>query len=563
MKNNRGITLIALVITIIVLIILAGVVIILSIGENGIFKKVEEAREKYEIETIREKVEIEIMNQEIEEITLGNEITVDLVLQELLGEGIFESIDKETKIGYIGDYEVKLKYNEEQKVVIEYIKKAIGAIATYTLEPKDYTNEEEVSILLTVKGGVKSVTKPDGLVVYPTNNEIALNYQVTSNGTYTFKIEEANGNKVQKNVIIDTIDRLSPNDFEITAECVDFKITVKGSTTDAEADENNVKSGIEKYEYYIKRVIDTEYTKYETNEIEIGEYGIYEIYISAYDKAGNIKNSNIITIEKPSITKRYVDYAIDLNGDGNTTNDWMIFYEEDGTTNPDYEGATYIIAASYVPYTKMQKSISNAGMKLYSGTYRIYWSSAPSYVTITDEVKSIFMYNYTGTTNPNAKCVSRLLNTAGWKDDFVTAELALKGGMAIGGPTINMWCASWNKIYPRSNEKLNATISGTGYKLNGVDTLSIASYSGYATDAPNVFFPTKLQESDATYSYWIASPSSYANNRVLSIRHYGTAIYHDYSYYGGGIRPLVYLPASIKLEQDEENNNLYHINYEE
>ena len=42
-KEEKGITLIALVVTIIVLLILAGVAISLSIGENGIFKRAEEA----------------------------------------------------------------------------------------------------------------------------------------------------------------------------------------------------------------------------------------------------------------------------------------------------------------------------------------------------------------------------------------------------------------------------------------------------------------------------------------------------------------------------------------
>lgn len=49
LKNERqkGITLISLVITIIILIILAGVGINLSLGENGIFRRAKEARDKY------------------------------------------------------------------------------------------------------------------------------------------------------------------------------------------------------------------------------------------------------------------------------------------------------------------------------------------------------------------------------------------------------------------------------------------------------------------------------------------------------------------------------------
>ena len=47
MKREKAITLISLVITIIILIILAGVGINLSLGENGIFKRAKEAKNKY------------------------------------------------------------------------------------------------------------------------------------------------------------------------------------------------------------------------------------------------------------------------------------------------------------------------------------------------------------------------------------------------------------------------------------------------------------------------------------------------------------------------------------
>ena len=47
LKGQKGITLVALVITIIVLLILAGVTITLTLGENGIFKTSEKAGENY------------------------------------------------------------------------------------------------------------------------------------------------------------------------------------------------------------------------------------------------------------------------------------------------------------------------------------------------------------------------------------------------------------------------------------------------------------------------------------------------------------------------------------
>ena len=47
LKNTKAITLVALVITIIVLIILATVSIQLSLGDNGIFNRAKTAKEKY------------------------------------------------------------------------------------------------------------------------------------------------------------------------------------------------------------------------------------------------------------------------------------------------------------------------------------------------------------------------------------------------------------------------------------------------------------------------------------------------------------------------------------
>ena len=59
-KNaTSGITLIALVITIIILLILAGVVLNLTLGEHGILKKAEQAGEQYKISEILEKLELE------------------------------------------------------------------------------------------------------------------------------------------------------------------------------------------------------------------------------------------------------------------------------------------------------------------------------------------------------------------------------------------------------------------------------------------------------------------------------------------------------------------------
>ena len=59
--KNKGITLIGLVITIMVLLILAGVTIAALSGENGILMRATEAREKTNEENLTEEVQMAVM----------------------------------------------------------------------------------------------------------------------------------------------------------------------------------------------------------------------------------------------------------------------------------------------------------------------------------------------------------------------------------------------------------------------------------------------------------------------------------------------------------------------
>lgn len=95
-KYERGITLIALVITIIVLLILAGVSINLVVGENGILNKAQEARNKYEIEAIKEQIEVAKCFLELQDkkITATN-IKEYLVENDIYEEGKIEILQKD------------------------------------------------------------------------------------------------------------------------------------------------------------------------------------------------------------------------------------------------------------------------------------------------------------------------------------------------------------------------------------------------------------------------------------------------------------------------------------
>ena len=72
LKNKNGITLIALVITIIILLILAGISIS-SLTNNGLFEKTEEADRKTEIAGIKEDIQLDIYAKQLENLgTISN-----------------------------------------------------------------------------------------------------------------------------------------------------------------------------------------------------------------------------------------------------------------------------------------------------------------------------------------------------------------------------------------------------------------------------------------------------------------------------------------------------------
>lgn len=81
LKNKNGITVIALIITIIVLLILAGVTIQTLTGDNGIITKVEKSKEKTEIASEKEKIQlayIAISKLDLGYCTIGTELEREL-----------------------------------------------------------------------------------------------------------------------------------------------------------------------------------------------------------------------------------------------------------------------------------------------------------------------------------------------------------------------------------------------------------------------------------------------------------------------------------------------------
>lgn len=299
-ENNNGITLITLVVTIIILIILAGVSINLLLGSNGIITKTKYAREEYKKEQIREQVEIAIANINIKKIENGEILTVEQALIELNDENIFEEIDLANNEGTTEGYKVQLGYNEKGAVIIIDIQKDNGAQIKVMLETSGYTNQH-ILATIEVKTNKDEVTKLE--VPKEIEKREDGKYEISRNGTYVIRAVLSSGIVLEKELKIATIDKNPPKDFTITAENQEEGLKILGTTTDTEETETSVCSSIKKYEYYIKKTTETNYEMYNKDLIEGLEEGKYNIYAIAYDMAGNSTTTETIEFQVKPITK--------------------------------------------------------------------------------------------------------------------------------------------------------------------------------------------------------------------------------------------------------------------
>ena len=122
LKKNKGITLIALVITIIVLLILAGITISALTGDNGLFTRAQRAKDESEISADIETIKIEYSSYNIDQVSKPENKT----FLEYLDENgyIVDYENAEKTIGIVILNGRKYEINTEGELIIKYLGKA-------------------------------------------------------------------------------------------------------------------------------------------------------------------------------------------------------------------------------------------------------------------------------------------------------------------------------------------------------------------------------------------------------------------------------------------------------
>ena len=167
MKNNKGITLIALVITIIVLLILAGITIAMLTGDNGLLTKANDAKVTDMRATADERVNLAIaaMNLELQKVkvtktnfdpakdtTEGSKTIIDILKDDLKPNGDATTDDwtvpsalptsgTKVTVTYKNAQFVKANSNKKRTYTIDLTKTGIKLVASTTDAPNP--NEAE------------------------------------------------------------------------------------------------------------------------------------------------------------------------------------------------------------------------------------------------------------------------------------------------------------------------------------------------------------------------------------------------------------------------------------
>ena len=210
LNNKKGITLIALVVTVVVLIILAGVSINAVLGNNGIIKKANQAA------SVTKEAEVkEAINRTILEFYLTNDYeTLEDFLKAKAEDGSIDSVTKNadgTLTVKKGEYSVTV----ENKTNSSGGSSSGGSTGGETQTPEitigeakvvansDGTGSAITDVASVYLGNTLYITFSHSIIGGTTVVDKTIPYAVTKNGTYTFTVTgTVNGKSYTKNVSV-------------------------------------------------------------------------------------------------------------------------------------------------------------------------------------------------------------------------------------------------------------------------------------------------------------------------------------------------------------------------
>ncbi len=222
LKQKRGITLIALVVTIIVLLILAGISIQMLVGEGGILTNAKDASDRTKEANAKEMVEMIAM----ESLDDNGNLDVEKFKQKIEASGgsIVDETDTDITVEMDG-YEITI---DKLTGKITGVEKSVGGIKprvnthlyqTNANEPESETKYNELVLTVDVTNNT-DITEAGGTieitVTNPNGEEVTKNSSVTGTGEASFKVDRNGTYTVTVTTVVDGITRTTTKEVNVT-----------------------------------------------------------------------------------------------------------------------------------------------------------------------------------------------------------------------------------------------------------------------------------------------------------------------------------------------------------
>ena len=393
-KDVKGITLIALVITIIVLLILAAVSIAMLTGENGLLKKATKAKEENKLAQAKEQINLMLQEYRIERDT-GSNKSFENFLQEKKND---KKIDGYAKNENYNENSKKLwdieldgyffTVDEEPLKIIQYTKTKVRPIASVEMITKGYVLESnivqfKINIELPeeLKDAVISVNLPDGVTK---TDEV---YSASQNGAYEIEvIANKDGVDYKTTLMVNIANIIEKPNIEIPESEIkqsEFVVKVtnsypidadlnykyyigeteKGSSKERSCTITGLASSTQ-YKVKVRVYIgdNTEYKESEektvtTKGIEINSIeGLEKINESAQTLAGKYELAKDLDFKDRNSYEtdaKYNYYNADANNDGTPDNSWIpIGKSTSSAFTGNFDGKNHTISNLYINTTQ-------------------------------------------------------------------------------------------------------------------------------------------------------------------------------------------------------------------
>lgn len=529
MKN--GITLVALVVTIIVLLILAGVAISLTVGNNGLFRRAEQATNEYSEARAREELTLVLSDAQMKKYESGlTEAELDAeiakvgtllpktdpasnIQQVIVGEYIFEidrSVPEITDRGCVG------KANE---VIVTATITQNGnwqnPVATVTGTITKYGGGSVTNVTATATNGV-TIT---GL---PTNGGSYTITEIKKDTVITITTTDSEGKTKTHTIPVNLVrDNTAPEISGQSATASGLKIKIKANAVD---DESKLKP--QGLTYTVTCPEGGTITEGTTGYLDTGvekvlttsKPGTYTVTFTAEDNAGNKKTTEgipVTTSDAMSISElkeqikqgKYAELIgtkVDYKPAGGT---WRLFYVEDSTNTFGDGAGTIYLKRDYDSKMNLSNYIFNGMTENGLTMMKKLNPKWKKYGTNSSKTKdSTFL--------DNEKAAAGLCDTENWTNycDTTVARYA------IGAAPLEMWCKAQN-VYKAKYDTSTSTIdcdikneSGYGYKIDGGDLID---WKDFAVVNTNIEQSKVIAHPEKT---WLASPSSSHPNYICMVK---------------------------------------------